>query len=294
MKICQSLSLNLSTILKNSFSKMDFPQKKRLNNNENRYHIENLKIAREFSKGLLKELGELIRSIVLFGSNSTNAKVLKTSDVDIMIVLDNVSVFVTPELREAYRVITSSLVNNISDKLHVMTVNLSDLWDMARKGDPVLINILRYGTPLFDRDLVEPMQYLLEIGKIRPTKEAVYNYSSRAETLLQDTDKHMQDAVLDLYYSVIDIVHSTLMCKKITPPSPREMQEIFRETFKGSKLEKYSEIIDEFYSINKDIEHNSKIKISGSEYDKLKKKAEKLFLALKDYVKSNVDKLDEE
>ena len=136
---------------------MDFQQKKRVSSREQNYHIENLRIARGFSKDLILEMKELVRSIVIFGSN-THDTLKKDSDIDIMIILDNISVFVSDELREAYKIITNSLCNRYSSKIHLMTVNLSDFWDMARKGDPVFINILRFGMPIFDRDLVEPMQ----------------------------------------------------------------------------------------------------------------------------------------
>src|SRR3989339_558306 len=103
---------------------MDFEQKTKPKPNEKNYHLENLKITRDFSKELLNEMGELVRSIVLFGSNSNNTQ-KKTSDIDIMIVLNNVSVFVTPELREAYKIITNKLNQSIAqNKIHLMTINL--------------------------------------------------------------------------------------------------------------------------------------------------------------------------
>ena len=94
---------------------MDFTQKKKLSANQEKYHIENLAIAREFSKELIKELKELVRSIVIFGSN-TNNTLRKDSDIDLMIVLDNVSIFVTEELREAYHIIVKKLNSDIGKK----------------------------------------------------------------------------------------------------------------------------------------------------------------------------------
>ncbi len=258
------------------------------------YHIENLRAAREFSKILLKEMNELVRSIMLFGSNNY-ISANKNSDIDLMIVLDNVSVFVTDELREAYRIITKNIANNISDKFHIMTVNLSDLWDMARKGDPVLINILRYGTPLFDRDLLEPMQYLLEIGKIKPTREAVYNYSARAQTLFDETDFHLREAIQNLYYSVVDIVHASLIVKKIIPPSPKDMPSIFKETFKDDKkLMKQYEVIEELYLLVKELEYGKKKIIKGAEYDILKNKVKILIEILKNFIDNKLINIDNE
>ena len=271
---------------------MDFEQKKKINNNEQNYHLENLKIAREFSKELITEMNELVRSIVIFGSNA-KANVKKDSDVDLLIVLDNVSVFVSEELREAYRIITTKLVGKISNKLHITTMNLTDLWNMARKGDPILINILRHGLPLFDRDLIEPMQYLLEIGKIKPSLETVHNYEARAENLLEDTNKHMYNAILDLYYAVIDMVHSTLILRKITPPSPKEMPNIFKQEFSKTKLAKFSKDIEELYLVSKKIDHKKSGVFTGKDYDYYKKKAENIITSLKQFNQNEIKKKDQ-
>ena len=173
-----------------------------------------------------------------------------------------------------------------------MTMNLSELWDMSRKGDPVMINILRHGLPLFDRDLVDPLQYLLEIGKIRPTRESIYNYMARSQTLLDETNKHIQNSILDLYYSLIDMVHATLMTHNITPPSPKEMPEIFEKTFsKNKKLSSYSKDIKEIYEHAKEIEHNRKL-FTGSQLDIIKKKVTKIIYDLKSHIDLEIEKKD--
>ncbi len=271
---------------------MDFKQEKPLPKNEQKYHIENLRSTRTFTKKLLEEMGELVRSVVLFGSNTQNT-LHKDSDIDIMIILNNVSVFVTPELKEAYQIITKRLSEEISNKFHILTVNLSDFWDMSRKGDPIIINILRHGMPIFDRDLVEPMQYLLEIGKIRPTKESIDNYTARATTLLDESNYHIKEALMDLYYAIIDQAHATLMIHNVLPPSPKEMPKIFQETFKQNKnLEKISKTIEEFYTLAKELEHNTSTLATGSQYDTMRKKAQKVIDFLKQYNEKELKKKD--
>lgn len=270
---------------------MDINKKNHINNNQDKYHYENLKITRDFSKTLLLELDQVVRSIVLFGSN-THDTLNKDSDIDIMVVLDNVSVFVSEELSNAYNILLEKLTKEHKNKLHILTVNLSDLWDMARKGDPVLINILRYGVPIFDRDLIEPIQYLLEIGKIRPTRETAYNYMSRSETLINQTHKHLEEACLDLYYSIVDIVHATLISKNIMPPSPKHMPALFKEAFENTPLEKYSNDIQFFYDLAKDIEHNSDRIINGKLYDLSNKKAINLFNELNKFTINQIKKTD--
>lgn len=267
---------------------MDFKQKINKNENEQKYHIENLKMTRDFSKGLIKEMDELVRSIVLFGSN-TNDTLNKDSDIDLLIILNNVTVFVTDELKEAYRIITNQLNQQFANnKIHIMTLNLSDLWDMSRKGDPVLINILREGLPIFDRDLINPLQYLLEIGRIRPTQEAIYNYKSRAETLFEETQKHLQNAALDLYYASIDIAHAALMTNRVIPPSPKEIHTIFQKQFKKTPLEKYGVQLQEIYELHKKVEKNQ-IQITGKDLDKLNKQTSRLIQDLTKYIETELN-----
>ena len=225
---------------------MDFEQSPKPNSNEEKYHIENLKLVRDFSRELILEMKTLVKSIVLFGSN-THDTLNKNSDIDIMIVLDNVSVFVSDELREAYKIIINKLSEKSNRKLHIMTVNFSDFWDMSRKADPVVVNILRSGLPIYDTNLVEPMQYLLKIGKIKPSRETVNNYMARSSILLEETQKHMHNSILDMYYAIVDIVHSTLMIEGVMPPSPKDMPTAFKSKFNRKPLGKYAKVIDEFY-----------------------------------------------
>lgn len=254
---------------------MEFDEHKRKHLNQQKYHTQNIHHAREFVKELLIEMKELVKSCVLFGSN-THDTLKKDSDIDMLIVLDNVSVYVSPELRESYKIIVNKISSQISDKLHIMTLNLSDVWDMARKGDPLFINILRYGVPLFDRDIIEPMQYLLEIGKIRPTTESVVNFKARSEKLLEDCDKHLENCYFDLYYALVDGVHALLMAHEITPPSPKEMPSIVANHFTSKKGKELSEVLVEVYSRVKDCEHRIGGSIQPKEIEQARKKVEKV------------------
>ena len=253
---------------------MEFHEHKRISMNQKKYHSQNMHHAREFVKELILEMKELVKSCVLFGSN-THDTLKKDSDIDLMIVLDNVSVFVSPELRESYQIIVKKLSSRISNKLHIMTVNLSDVWDMARKGDPLFINILRYGVPLFDRDIIEPMQYLLEIGKIRPTTESVINFKARSEKLMEDCSKHLENCYFDLYYALVDATHALLMAHEITPPSPKEMPQLVANHFATKPGKELSQLISEVHKRVKDCEHRLGGEIQPKEIEVIRKKVEK-------------------
>lgn len=253
---------------------MEFEEKKKIQVNQKKYHSQNTHIAREFVKEILPEMRELIKSCVLFGSN-TKDTLQKDSDIDIMVVLDNVSVYVTPEMREAYQIIVKQITQKISPKLHIMSINLSDVWDMARKGDPLFINILRHGVCLYDKDIIEPMQYLLEIGKIRPTTESIVNFKARSEQLMNDYHTHLENCYFDLYYALVDGVHALLMSHEVTPPSPKEMSQIIPHYITSKKGQELSECMQDVYTRVKEIEHRNGGQINCKELDRVQKKIEK-------------------
>ncbi len=243
------------------------------NNSEN-FHVKNLQIAREFSKKVILEMKEFIKAVVIFGSNSNNDdSVSKNSDIDIMVVLDNISVFVADDIREAYHLVLKNIINNSSSKIHVLNVNMSEFWDMSRNGDPLIINILRTGYPIFDRGIIEPMQYLLEMGKIKSTRESILNYSYRALKVIEKIDSHIELAVLDLYYSLIDISYAILMLKNIEVVSPKQIPDLMNEKFSDKKIKIHIKRIKDMYELAKEIEHKHK-KITGEQFDLLKKESE--------------------
>src|SRR3989344_954837 len=65
------------------------------------------------------------------------------------------------------------------------TVKLSTWWQDLINGDPVVINVIRYGETLLDMGgYFNPLKVLLQQGKIKSTPEAIY-------TLLQRAPQHM-------------------------------------------------------------------------------------------------------
>ena len=83
-----------------------------------------------------KEFGDFLKAIVLFGSTAKRTPG-RHGDVDILVVVDDVTITPTQELVEAYRIIVEKLVTDVSTRLHVTTVKLSTFWEYIRAGDPI-------------------------------------------------------------------------------------------------------------------------------------------------------------
>jgi len=253
---------------------VEFKIEKIKNPNFEQYPKDDLDIAYKFAKKIYKELGAFLKSIVLFGS-SVKKKNPKKRDIDIMLIVDDVSTKLNPEMVEAYRIITEKIIVETSNKLHVTTLKLTSFWEYVRMGDPVAVNILRDGAPLMDTNLFEPLQRLLMQGKIRPSPEAVWTYFHRAPNTLLTARWHLTQATLDLYWAVIDAAHAALMKLGEIPPSPSHVSDLLEEKMVKKKLisKKYADIMQNFYKLAKMITYREIKEISGEEFERYYKDA---------------------
>jgi predicted nucleotidyltransferase/uncharacterized protein (UPF0332 family) len=247
---------------------MEFKIENQKNPNLENYNKEDFDKAFEFAKEITKEFGTLVKAVVLFGSAAR--KKVVTGDIDVLIVVDDVTVTLSAEMVEAYRIIVEKLLAKISKRIHVTTLKFTSFWEYIRVGDPIGINILRDGIPLIDAGFFEPVQALLFQGRIRPTQESVWTYYSRSPAALQNSKWHLLQATVDLYWAVIDASHAALMSVGEIPPSPSHVADLLDEKLvKTGKLEKrYIEIMRNLYALSKSILHREIQEVSGKEFDK--------------------------
>jgi predicted nucleotidyltransferase/uncharacterized protein (UPF0332 family) len=270
---------------------MESKIKKRANPNKGKYHKSELDIAREFTKEVVKELGSLVKAIVLFGSQAKNLRSIeklttKKSDIDILVVINDLSVLITPELAETYKIIMEKKIASISKKIHLTTLMMTSFWDLIRTGDPIVINMLRDGFPIIDNDFFEPLQFLLYRGKIRPSWEAIWTYYTKAPKTIQNSKWHILQAVLDLYWAVIDSAHAALMRLGNVPPSPAHVPDMLDERLhkKGFLHKKYVTIARDFYHLSKQIIRRDITEIQGKYYDKYLRDADDFVQQMKKIV----------
>jgi len=240
---------------------------KRENPNKKNYENSDLDIAYKFSSKIYKELGDYIKAIVLFGSTARKAK--DKGDIDLLIVLDDVSIVLSAEMMEAYKVISQKIIAEISKKLHITTLKYSTFWELSKAGDPIAINILRDGVPLLDSGFFEPIQLLLKQGRIRPTREAVMVYHSKSDNSLESSKRHVLSAIFDLYWAAIDMAHAALMSVGQSPPSPLHVADMIDTYFvkPGHVDKRYASIMRNLYKMSKMITHREIGEVKGSEYD---------------------------
>src|SRR3989344_5436258 len=205
---------------------MKFPLHRREKKTAKNYYARDIDTARKFAKIMYKEFGTFISGLILFGSTSSNTT-MPHKDIDILIILDDVRIKFTKDLVQTYRIITEKAIAQVDpQRLHVQSMKLTSFWEYVRAGDPVAINVLRYGVSLIDTGFFDPLQVLLDQGRIRPSKESVYTYFTMAPASLNRSRQHILTAVVDLYWAGIDAAHAALMAHGEIPPSPDHVADL--------------------------------------------------------------------
>ncbi len=236
-----------------------------------RIESEDYKIAFDFATKVYKKFREVIKSIVLFGSVAKNTALAK-SDIDIVILIDDSTIDWDQELIAWYREELAKLVaaQKYKKRLHINTVTLTTFWEELKAGEPVAINILRYGETLIDfGGFFDPLKVLLAKGKIRPTPEAVYTTLRRSPQHISRAYFNVLSAIESLYWSMVDSAHAALMAANQIPPSPEHIAEMLDLVFvnKGKLNKKYVNWYKEMYELAHRISHNNIQKIKGREVD---------------------------
>jgi predicted nucleotidyltransferase len=270
---------------------MDFKIEKNVQNKAQvqRYNKDVLDVAYKFSKEAYKEFGSLIKAIVLFGSVAKD-KTTTNSDIDILIVLDDLTVVWSKELMETYKIICEKKIATISRRLHITTLKLTTFWEYIKNGDPVGINILRDGVALVDTGFFAPLQALLARGRIRPTAESVWTYFSKAQGTLDNSRHHLIGATIDLYWACIDACHAALMRMGTIPPSPEHVAKLLDEKLvkPGHLARKHVDTMRYLYKLYKAITHRAIDDIAGNQYEKYYTSAKDLVDDIKKFIEKKL------
>ncbi len=264
---------------------MKFDLARREHPNLEKYERQDVDIAYRFANEIYKEMGSLIRGVIIFGSSARKTTTSK-SDVDILVIIDDLAIGLGPEVLEAYRVIVNKTIVRVSTRLHITTLRFTSFWEYMRNGDPIGINILRDGVAMIDSGFFEPLQMLLKKGRIRPTSESIWTYYIRAPNTLHNSKWHIMQATLDLYWSVIDAAHAALMQHGEIPPTPEHVADLLEQKLVRKKLleHKYVATMRHFYKLMKMIVHREIKEIKGEEYDRYYKAAEDFVNRMKSFI----------
>ncbi|MFH0869340.1 MAG: nucleotidyltransferase domain-containing protein [archaeon] len=236
---------------------------------------EDYKTAYDLAAKIYKKFGPLVLSVVLFGS-AAKGEEKKESDIDIAVIVDNVSQIWDEEVVSYYREELFKIMRDEPrrDKFHMNTVTLSTFWDNIRVGEPAILNMLRYGVALLDLGFFEPLKYLLLLGRIKPSVEAIYTVLNRTPWHMLRARVKVLSSIEDFYWAMVDSSHAALMTNGKTPPSPEHIADMLTETFVNQKriAKVYVDWYNELYALSHEIKNHKIEHITGEQYDKWQKR----------------------
>ena len=240
-----------------------------------------LRVAEIHKSLVLQKFEKYVVSYVIAGS-LVRGEAIKTSDVDVFVIINDTDVKRMPrlELKERLRgiiykyVAEASALAGVENKLEPQIYLLTDFWEAVKDAHPVMFTFIRDGVPLYDRGTFMPWKTLLQMGRLKPSPEAIDMFMSMGDNTTKRAERTLLEIVIgEIYWGVITPSQALLMLYGLPPPTPKqvvsEMKNIFVD--KEKMLEKkYLDILEEIViKYYKGYEHGKIKKVSGKEVDKL-------------------------
>ena len=251
-------------------------------------------IAMDFAVKVYKKFDKIVKAIILFGSAAKDTAT-SSSDIDIIIIIDDASVLWDQELIAWYReeLAKLSASSNYIKDIHITTVKLTTWWSDLMKGDPTLVNVLRHGEALIDvGGFFNPIKVLLQQGRITSTPEAIYLSLERAPEHFRRSKMAELGAIEGLFWAMVDSSQAALMAAHMTPPSTEQILMNLKKMFVDKKLlkVKYLEWFRGLYVLHKKIIHGDINDLKGVEIDEWQDRTEEFIGVMAKLVKDLVDR----
>jgi len=251
-----------------------------------------LRIAEIHKSLVVQKFDKYVVSYVISGS-FLRGEATKTSDVDVFVIINDTDVKRMPrlELKERLRAMIhqyvgeASALASVKNDLHIQTYLLTEFWDSVKDAHPVIFTFIRDGIPIYDKGTFMPWKALLKMGKLKPSPESIDMFMKTAEKTKEMVDRRLVDAMIDVYYGVLNPSQAMVMLYGSAPPTHKETPELMKKIFvEKEKMLKQSEIeiLGKAVKSFKKYEHDPKYKISGKEIDELVKESDAYLKRLKE------------
>jgi len=263
-----------------------------------------IKISEVHKSMVLKKFEKYIVTYVLAGS-LVQGRATPKSDIDVFIVIDDTDVkkMTRAELKDKLRAIIIGMgidagkMTGVENKINIQVYILTDFWESVKEANPVIFTFLRDGVPFYDRGIFMPWKQLLQMGRVKPSQEAIDMFMHSGDQMLERvTYKLTEIATEDFFWATVTPTQAAIMLYGLPPPTPKETPEVLRDIFvKKEKMleEEYVQIIERVLKIRKDIEHGDKKFATGKEVDSLVEDSKKYLKRMNELFKQ-IEKLKEE
>jgi hypothetical protein len=224
--------------------------------------------------------------VLIFGS-AVRGDMLKTSDADVWVILDDTATKGSEELNK----VTSHLflIAHEIGRLHIQVTNLTEFWNMLRIGSPELTNFLRYGLAIYDSGFIKPVQRMLQMGLLQPSEEAIALKAKASEIRLKRIKLDFKSLIFDLRYAVTDMAQAAIMHHFKEQPDPKAIPNFLQRFIeKGELEEEYLAKYNELNVLWKKIDHEEIKEVSTQHLEQALKLANELVERFKKLIPKEV------
>ena len=263
-----------------------------------------LRVAEIHKSLVLQKFEKYVVSYVIGGS-LVRGEAIKTSDVDVFVIINDTDVKRMPrlELKERLRgiiyqyVAEASALAGVKNKLEPQIYLLTEFWESVKDAHPVMFTFIRDGIPLYDRGTFMPWKALLKMGKLKPSPEAIDMFMSMGDGVIPRSKKTLLSEIFtNIFWGVTTPAQALLMLYGLPPPNAKkELVKEFKKHFLETKMieKKYITFLEKIVQTWKDYEHEKIKEISGTEIDKLLNETEDYLKRLKE-LRKQIEKKSQE
>lgn len=259
--------LNIAMSSKDKMKKMREKSKKR-----------RIEKAEEFSEKLEEKLGDKLKVVAVWGSVPKGEHGVE-SDIDTLVILDDTKLQkdVPKDARKKIRKKVNQAAKETDERITLQYFPfLTEFWDSLRKGEPLAIEAVRNGEPVYDTGLFMPAKRLLERGKIKATRETVKKRLKMAAAGYKKAENNLKQSLPHKLEQVMaNAGQAPIMLVGKNPPAKENVPETLEEMFVEEEMleQKYIEMAQELYDFGKKGEKNSD-EVTGEEVDEHLEKAD--------------------
>lgn len=211
-----------------------------------------IEAVEEFSDKLQEKLGDKVKVVAVWGSVPKGEHGYD-SDIDTLVILDDTKLKkdVPEDAKKKIRKKVTDLAKETDDRITIQYFPfLTDFWDSLRKGEPLAIEAVRNGQPVYDTGLFMPAKRLLERGKISGTQESVKKRLKMAAAGYKKAEKNLRSSIPHkLEQSMANAGQAPIMLAGKAPPGKENVPDTLEEMFveQGMLEEEFVEKAREIY-----------------------------------------------
>ncbi len=211
-----------------------------------------IEAVENFSDSLVEKLGDKVKVVAVWGSVPKGEHGYD-SDIDTLVILDDTKLEkdVPDDAKQKIRRKVTQLAKDTDNRITIQYFPfLTEFWDALRKGEPLAIEAVRNGHPVYDTGIFMPSKRLLERGKITGTQESVRKRLKIGAARYKKAEKEFKSSIPHkLEQAMASAGQAPIMLTGRSPPGKEKVPDVLEEMFVEQDMleQEYVDLGNEIY-----------------------------------------------